>query len=174
MSADAPAERHRADAVVTGLVERGLTVATAESLTAGLIAATLVTVPGASATVRGGLITYATDLKAALAGVDPDLLARAGAVDPEVAEQMARGAARVCRADLGLACTGVAGPEPQDGKPVGLVFLALAHAGGTAVVEHRFTGGREEIRRATVQAAIALLADHLRSRGESEFAVNRP
>ena len=151
--------------VVTGLVEHGLTLATAESLTAGLIAATLVTVPGASAAVRGGLITYATDLKARLAGVDPALLDRVGPVDAEVAKQMAQGAARVCGADLGLACTGVAGPDPQDGKPVGLVHLALAHADGTEHAAHRFSGDRAAIRAATTAAGIALLAEHLCSRG---------
>lgn len=160
--------------VVTGLVARGLTLATAESLTAGLIAATLVTVPGASAAVRGGLITYATDLKSRLAGVDPALLDRAGPVDAEVAVQMAQGAARVCGADLGLACTGVAGPEPQDGKPVGLVHLALAHAAGTTHREHRFSGDRAAIRAATTAAGIALLAEHLDALGASDPAAGRP
>lgn len=160
--------------VVAGLADRRLTLATAESLTAGLMAATLVTVPGASAVVRGGLITYATDLKARLAGVDPELLARVGPVDAEVAVQMAQGAARACGADLGLACTGVAGPEPQDGKPVGLVHLALAHAAGTEHREHRFSGDRAAIRAATTAAGIALLAEHLQALGAPESAAGRP
>ncbi|GAA4285005.1 CinA family protein [Brevibacterium daeguense] len=143
--------------IVHRLAAHGLTVATAESLTAGLIVSTLVTVPGASAVVRGGLVTYATDLKAELAGVDRELLARSGAVDPEVARQMALGAARVCRADVGVSCTGVAGPDPQDGKPVGLVYLGLASPDGVVVQERRFEGDRAAIRLATVNAAIDLL-----------------
>ncbi|WAL41219.1 CinA family protein [Brevibacterium sp. BRM-1] len=144
----------RAAAAIGALREAGLTVATCESLTAGLVAGELATVPGASAVLRGGLITYATQLKAVLAGVDPSLLAARGAVDPEVAEQMALGAARVCGADIGLACTGVAGPEPQDGRPVGLVYTALARGGRARAHEHRFGGDRVAIRAATVAALL--------------------
>jgi nicotinamide-nucleotide amidase len=143
--------------LIRRLAARRLTVATAESLTAGLIVSTLVTVPGASAVVRGGLVTYATDLKAELAGVDRELLARSGAVDPEVARQMALGASRVCGADLGVSCTGVAGPDPQDGKPVGLVYVGCASSDGVTVEEHRFDGDRAAIRLAAADAAIDLL-----------------
>jgi nicotinamide-nucleotide amidase len=106
------------------------TLAVAESLTGGLVCATLVDVPGASATFRGGLIVYATDLKASLAGVSAELLAERGPVDGEVAAQLAEGARQRCGADWGLATTGVAGPEPQGGQPAGTVWIGIA--GGAA------------------------------------------
>ncbi len=105
---------------------RRLTVAVAESLTGGQLAAALTAVPGASAVFRGSVTAYATDLKASVLGVDAALLDAQGAVHPEVARQMAEGVRRVCRADVGIATTGVAGPEPQDGQPVGTVFVAAA------------------------------------------------
>ena len=145
--------------VVARLVELGQTVGCAESLTGGLVVARLVDTPGASAVVRGGVVAYATPLKASLLGVDADLLASRGAVDPDVAGQMAVGAQRVLEADWGVATTGVAGPEPQDGMPVGCVFVAVAEPGGSVVVErHDLPGGRPEIRAAAVDAALALLA----------------
>lgn len=147
--------------VVDGFVRARLTVATAESLTAGLLVSTLVDVPGASGCVRGGLVTYATDLKETLADVDPALLAAHGPVDPEVAGAMARGARQRCGADVGIACTGVAGPDPQDGKDVGLVYIGLAVPSGTtvhtSVHEYRFPGARRVVREATVDAALELL-----------------
>src|SRR3712207_4056080 len=115
-----------AAAAVHALVERRQTLATAESLTGGLLAATVVEIPGVSAVFRGGLVVYATELKHSLAGVPEDLLADRGPVDADVAKALAEGARRRCGADWGLATTGVAGPEPQDGKPVGMVFIAVA------------------------------------------------
>lgn len=139
-----------------------LTVATCESLTAGLLAATLASVPGASAVLRGGLITYATDAKHTLAGVDADLLARRGAVDADVAAQMARGTRLACAASIGLSCTGVAGPDPQDGMPVGTVFLALDREDAAPVVQRlALDGDRETIRRDTVAAGLQLLLSAL-------------
>src|SRR5215470_10980125 len=102
-------------AVVSALVVRAQTLAVAESLTGGLLAATLVDVPGASKVFRGGLVVYATDLKASLAGVPADLLAERGPVDPDVAVALAAGARERCGATWGLGTTGVAGPEPQEG-----------------------------------------------------------
>ncbi len=145
--------------VVARLVERGQTVGCAESLTGGLVVSRLVDVPGASAVVRGGVVAYATPLKAALLGVDVDLLASRGAVDAEVARQMAAGARRLLEADWGVATTGVAGPEPQDGMPVGRVFVAVAGPGESVTVErHDLVGGRSEIRAGAVDAALTLLA----------------
>lgn len=115
--------------VVADGTSAGLTVATAESLTAGLVAATVATVPGASAVLRGGLVVYTTALKHDLAGVDADLLAARGPVDPDVAGQLARGAAQRCGADVGVGVTGVAGPDPQDGHPVGEVWIGVWGAG---------------------------------------------
>ncbi|MCI1256024.1 MAG: CinA family protein [Corynebacterium provencense] len=114
-----------AEDLVLRCTRLGLTVATAESLTAGLLAATVASVPGASLVLRGGLVVYATDLKQSLAGVDPGLLAQRGPVDPDVAGQLAEGAATQCGADVGVGVTGVAGPDPQDGHPVGEVWIAV-------------------------------------------------
>ena len=147
--------------LVARLRNLGLTVATAESLTGGLVAAELTAVPGASAVVRGGVVSYATDVKASVLGVEHDLLARNGAVDGDVAGQMAEGARRLLGADYGLATTGVAGPEPADGRDVGTVFVALAAASGTHVLERLFTGDRDTVRRQSVRAVLGLLAADL-------------
>src|SRR6476646_10184208 len=118
-----------AESLIAVLGRRGLTVASAESLTGGLVCAALTDVPGASAVVRGSVVAYATELKAQVLGVDPELLASGGAVQAEVARQMATGVCRVLGADIGVATTGVAGPDPQDGHPVGTVFVAVAADG---------------------------------------------
>ncbi len=146
-----------ATAVVAALRGQGRSVATAESLTGGLLAAALTDVPGASAVVRGGVVSYASDVKSSVLGVDAGLLAREGAVHAEVARQMAAGVCRVLGAAVGVATTGVAGPEPADGQPVGTVHVAVV-AGH--VVEHRelaLTGDRAAIRTAAVAAALDLL-----------------
>ena len=110
--------------VLAELRRRGQTLAVAESLTGGLLAATIVDVPGASRVFRGGLVVYATDLKNRLAGVPAELLAERGAVDPDVATALALGARERCLADWGLGTTGVAGPDPQDGNAVGTAYVA--------------------------------------------------
>ncbi|MEV4622876.1 CinA family protein [Asanoa sp. NPDC049573] len=145
------------------LVERRETLAVAESLTGGLLAATIVEVAGVSTVFRGGLVVYATDLKASLAGVDERLLATRGAVDPDVAVALAEGVRRVCRADWGVATTGVAGPDPQDGKPVGLVYVAVAGPAGQRVDELRLDGGRAAVRAGAVSHALESLVALLRS-----------
>lgn len=121
-----------AQQIVAELTQRGETLAFCESLTAGLASATLATVPGASAVLRGGLVTYATELKGQLAGVDKHLLERYGPVSAPVAMNMARGARERCGATWGVALTGVAGPDPQDGHPVGEVHIAVAGPARTA------------------------------------------
>jgi nicotinamide-nucleotide amidase len=151
-----------AAAVVHSLVDRRETVATAESLTGGLVASTLVEIPGVSTVFRGGLVVYATDLKHALAGVPNKLLAERGPVDPDVALALAAGARERCGADWGLATTGVAGPEPQDGRPVGRVFIAVAGPQGATVRELNLTGSRSDIRTGSVAAVLGLLVDELR------------
>jgi nicotinamide-nucleotide amidase len=136
---------------------RGETLATAESLTGGLLAAMIVDVPGASRVFRGGLVVYATDLKATLAGVPAALLAERGPVDADVAAALAAGARERCGSDWGLATTGVAGPDPQDGHRVGTVFVAAA--GPVARVQAlTLAGSRAEIRLAAAVAALDLLA----------------
>lgn len=140
--------------VVELLKQRGQTVATAESLTAGLVAAALTTVPGSSAVVRGGLVVYATDLKASLAGVPAELLAEHGAVHPDVAAALARGARSVCGADWGLGLTGVAGPDPQDGVPPGRVYFGIARSDGVTSHALDLPGGRHAVRAAAVRMSI--------------------
>lgn len=143
--------------VLASLRRRGETLAVAESLTGGLLAARLVDVPGASAVLRGGIVAYATDLKHRLLGVDSDLLARRGSVDGEVAGQLADGARLRLGADWGLATTGVAGPQPQDGIPVGTVFLAVGGPPGRWVRRLELSGDRPQVRGAAVEAALDLL-----------------
>lgn len=143
--------------LIGGLAAAGLTVAVAESLTGGALTAYLVGVPGASAVVRGGVVAYATELKSTLLGVDPDLLAARGPVDPMVAHQMADGVRDLLGATVGVATTGVAGPAPQSGQPVGTVFIAVSTAERASVRPLKLVGGRDQLREATVRAAAALL-----------------
>jgi nicotinamide-nucleotide amidase len=147
--------------VVAVLSSLGQTVAAAESLTGGLVLSQLIDPPGASAVVRGGVVAYATDAKASVLGVDAELLDERGAVDGDVAQQMAEGVRRVLHADWGVATTGVAGPEPQDGMPVGRVYVAVAGPDGTRVQQHDLSGDRREIRDGAVGAALALLMKSL-------------
>ena len=139
------------------LLARGETLALAESLTGGALAAALVAVPGVSATFRGGVIAYATDLKAELLGVDAALLAQRGPVDRDVAVAMAVGVRQRLGATWGLATTGVAGPDPQDGHPPGVFFVALAGPDGSRVEALAHDGDRAAVRAAAVAAALALL-----------------
>lgn len=169
--------------LISAAAARGLRIAVAESLTGGLLAAELVAVPGASRVFSGGVVAYDTALKHALLGVDAELLRARGPVDAEVARQMARGVRRACavpepsvggtaseasraiaeparEADLGIATTGVAGPDPdpQTGQPAGTVWVAVSGPGGerAELLEGLAGLGREEIRIATVRAAIEL------------------
>ncbi len=139
------------------LVVRAETVAVVESLTGGLLAAALVDVPGASRVFRGGLVVYATDLKHSLAGVSEDLLDERGPVDPDVALALAQGAREQCRATWGLATTGVAGPDPQNGIPVGRVYVGCAGPDFAEVRRFDLHGDRAAIRAATVSRALDLL-----------------
>lgn len=150
-----------AERIITLLWSRGQTVATAESLTAGLVCAALTEIPGASSVVRGGLIVYATDLKQKLAGVDSHLLVTSGAVHPEVARQLAQGARSRCRADWGVGLTGVAGPDPQDGFAPGTVHLGVAGDGGATVRTLELSGDRSVVRTDSIRSALDLLGEHL-------------
>jgi nicotinamide-nucleotide amidase len=107
------------------------------------------------------VVAYATDAKASVLGVDAELLADRGAVDADVAQQMAEGVRRVLHADWGVSTTGVAGPDPQDGMPVGRVYVAVAGPDGTQVQQHDLSGDRREIRDGAVGAALALLMKSL-------------
>jgi nicotinamide-nucleotide amidase len=146
--------------LLEALVSRGETVATAESLTGGLLAAAFTDVPGSSRAFRGGVVSYATDLKASLLGVPEDVLGALGPVDESVAVLMARGVRERCAATYGLATTGVAGPDPQDGKSPGTVHLALATSGpGVTARTLALPGDRAAVRAATVAAALDLLGE---------------
>ncbi|WP_347979300.1 CinA family protein [Microbacterium sp. ProA8] len=142
--------------MLRGLDGRGWSIAAAESLTGGRVTAALVDVPGASAHVRGGIVAYATDVKASRLGVDAELLAARGPVDPDVAVQMAQGVRGALRADVGLATTGVAGPDPQDDKPVGTVHIAVATPETVVVSSLALSGSRDQIRTQTVQRVLEL------------------
>jgi competence/damage-inducible protein CinA-like protein len=146
------------------LLAAGATVATAESLTGGLLGAALSATPGASATYRGGAVLYATDTKAAVVDVPASLLAERGPVDPDVAVAMADGVRLKFGATYGLATTGVAGPSEQDGNPVGTVYIALvgpADGGPPVVSKLRLAGRRERVRQGSVLTALDLLRRQL-------------
>jgi competence/damage-inducible protein CinA-like protein len=148
------------DVVARQLSERGLTLGLAESLTGGLIASRLVNVAGASAWFRGAVVSYASEVKFDLLGV-----ARGPVVSAAAAEEMAAGAARVLGADVGLAVTGVAGPEEQDGQPPGTVFVGLARAGRLEHAALRLPGDRPRVRAYSAISALdvlrrSLAADH--------------
>ena len=139
------------------LIAGGQTIGTAESLTGGLVVAALTTVPGASAVVRGGIVAYAADLKNSLLGVPADLIERVGTVHSDVALAMASGARIRLGATVGVATTGVAGPDPADGQPAGTVHIAVS-APARAVHEALvLSGDRAEIRRSTVDRLLDLL-----------------
>lgn len=151
----------RANRVVALLTVRNETIAVAESMTGGLVSGALTSVPGSSACVRGGVVSYATELKATLLGVNSELLDNAGAVDERVALAMAQGVSRACSSDIGLAITGVAGPAEQDGVAVGTVFIAVwaSREQVQRVVKLDLPGNRAEIREQAVSAALALVIE---------------
>ena len=141
------------------LAERGLKIATAESLTGGLIAGALTSVPGSSGWVMGGVVTYCNDAKAAMLGVSKSSLWKHGAVSEVVAKEMAKGALERSGADIAVAVTGVAGPGPSDGVAAGTVCYGVASKDGdggvtVSVMTWRFEGGRSEVREATVLAVL--------------------
>lgn len=145
-----------------GLLEaREWKLALAESLTGGLLADAFVQVPGASKALRGSVVAYATDVKHSVLGVEEDLLAQVGPVNPEVALAMAVGAANQLGADVALATTGVAGPDEQDGNPVGTVFIALVTPIGSDVRALQLSGDRASIRNQAVEEAVSMLEDFL-------------
>ena len=150
-----------AQALIRGLQAQGLTVATCESLTGGMICAALVDVPGASRVVRGGLITYQTDTKSLLAGVDAGLIETHGVVSAEVARAMAAGARDALHADIAVSATGMASPGEIDDPPAGTVFVGLASATGVQAVELHLTGDRQAVRQQTVDAAIKLIGQEI-------------
>lgn len=155
---DDPELAERVMALHAALAERGLTVAAAESLTAGLLLAVLTEPAGASAAIRGGVVVYATDLKATLADVPADLLAEDGPVSPRVAAALASGVRSRLGAGIGVALTGVAGPEPQGGAEVGTVYGAVALQHDVTVQRAQIPGDRRAVREGAVRMAVEMLA----------------
>ncbi|MFZ4841072.1 CinA family protein [Mycetocola saprophilus] len=161
------------DAELADVVACGFSIAVAESLTGGLVLASIVSVPGASAVLRGGVVAYDTELKHRVLGVDAALLAEFGPVDPRVAEQMARGARRIGtteagEAQIGVSTTGVAGPtpDPQTGTPVGTVFIGISSVRGDRSIAVHAHGDRAQIREWSVREAIRAVLEEARILGE--------
>lgn len=152
--------------VVASLIRRRMTIGCAESLTGGSLTSALVAVPGVSETLRGGIVSYATEVKASVLGVSRERLDAVGPVDEQVALEMARGACRVLGADVALATTGVAGPGSSEGHPVGTVWIALAGKLGEGTRLLNLSGDRAAIREGSVTCALGLLAERLESRPE--------
>jgi nicotinamide-nucleotide amidase len=146
--------------LIAALTAQGLTLATAESCTGGLLAAALTDIPGASAAFTHGFVTYANQAKTSMLGVPAALIAQHGAVSPEIAAAMAQGARAQSGASLALSTTGIAGPaggSPK--KPVGTVWFGLASSRGVATYSRVFPGNRAEIRRQATDFALALLLE---------------
>ena len=140
--------------VIAALRDNSLTVAACESLTGGMICSTLVDVPGASAVVRGGLVTYQTDTKTVLAGVPAGLIAEKGVVSAEVARAMAEGVRLRLGADIAVSATGMASPGAPDEPAAGTVYIGLSTMNGAEALPLHLTGSRQEIRRQSVEAAL--------------------
>lgn len=147
------------EALLAELAAAGATVATAESLTGGRLAAALTEVPGSSAVYAGGVVSYATAVKVATLGVPEQVIQEYGVVSAECAGAMAAGVRRLIGTTYALATTGVAGPDEQEGKPVGTVYVAVAGPAGVTVTALSLTGSRSEIQAASVDAAVSALAD---------------
>lgn len=161
-------------AVVADLRAAGQTVATAESLTGGLVCAALVDVPGASAVVRGAVVAYQPDVKIDVLGVDAALVAEHGTVNAAVAEQLARGARQRLGATWGLGTTGVAGPGPAEEHPAGTVHVAVAGPDGVTSRLLRIDGDRDAVRRSAVRAVLADLHYRLgKNDGSTSVELNR-
>jgi nicotinamide-nucleotide amidase len=154
-------ENDLATTLIDAARDRSATLAIAESLTGGLVCAALVDVPGASDVVRGGVVAYAADVKVSVLGVPADLVDRHGTVHGSVAGAMAMGVRDLLGATHAVATTGVAGPDPSEGLPVGTVHVAVAGPAGIVDRTYSFEGDRQSIRRQAGQAALRLLCDVL-------------
>lgn len=162
----------RTEKLIRSLTESGLTVGVAESLTGGALCAELIRPAGASAVVLGGIVAYATPLKARVLRVDTELLEAEGAVHPQVAAAMAAGvrdavAINSVRADIGVSTTGVAGPDSDGGHRPGTVYIAVDSDHGSAVRELSLSGDRDAVRAASVAAAIDLVVEIVLHTGTS-------
>jgi nicotinamide-nucleotide amidase len=166
MTGSSGGDRGRTLAVLhAALRSRGETVAVAESLTGGLLSAALTETPGASATFRGALVVYATDLKASLGGVPAPLLDAQGPISADVAAALAGAVRDRLGATYGVAVTGVAGPDRQDGVPVGTVYVGISGPRGGEVRRLTVNGERADVRSAAVAAALALAGEWVTAAG---------
>jgi nicotinamide-nucleotide amidase len=154
-----------ATVLVPALAGRGGTLATAESLTGGLVGAAVTSVPGSSAVYLGGVVSYATDVKTSLLGVPESVVEEYGVVSGECAEAMADGVRRLLGATYGLSTTGVAGPDEQEGKPAGTVYVGVAGPAGVHHVALALSGDRASVRNQTVTAALSALSEQLSADG---------
>ena len=146
--------------IIEKLTRHGKTVAVAESCTGGMICSMLVEQAGASACFAEGYVTYSNEAKEKNLGVSHEVLEACGAVSEQTARQMAEGVRRRGEADYGVATTGIAGPDGGTAeKPVGLVYIACAHAAGTQVERHVFSGDRTRVRTQAAERALALRED---------------
>jgi len=147
-----------AEKLVKALIDKKITCATAESCTGGGVGYAITGVPGSSAVFRGGVISYDNSVKREVLGVSEEVLSTQGAVSPECAAAMAKGAQRLLGADLAVSLTGIAGPGGGSvEKPVGLVWFGLASATGVATEKKVFPGGRDAVRTAAIEYALRLL-----------------
>ncbi|MFF1251718.1 CinA family protein [Pseudarthrobacter sp. NPDC058329] len=152
---------HLSEQAVRKALEQSRTVATAESLTAGMVSAVLADTPGASGMLQGGVVAYQNSVKENVLKVSPELLAGVGSVDGDVAAAMADGARVALGADIGVSTTGVAGPEAHNGRPVGTVYIGIATGAGSAGFQYSFSGSRAEIRGQACGAALERLLEAL-------------
>jgi nicotinamide-nucleotide amidase len=161
------------ESVVGDLGSRGITLATAESLTGGELGALITAIPGASKTYLGGVVSYATEVKTDVLGVSQETVDTAGVVSRECAAEMATGVRDLVGADIGVSTTGVAGPMPQEDKPVGLAYVGVAHGDDVRVREVNAEGSRWDVRRAVVAAAMDLLGETVEGIVEREVGEER-
>lgn len=159
------------ESVVGDLGSRGITLATAESLTGGDLGALITAIPGASKTYLGGVVSYATEVKVDVLGVSERTVESVGVVSEQCAKEMAIGVRDLLKADIGVSTTGVAGPMPQEDKPVGLAYVGVAHGDDIRVKEVNAEGSRWDIRRAVVAAAMDLLGETVEGIAERQIGL---
>jgi nicotinamide-nucleotide amidase len=159
------------ESVVGDLGSRGIKLATAESLTGGELGALITAIPGASKTYVGGVISYATEIKMQVLGIREETVDSVGVVSEQCAKEMATGVRDLLGADIGVSTTGVAGPMPQEDKPVGLAYVGVAHGDDVRVREVNAEGSRWDIRRAVVAAAMDLLGETVEGIAERQVGL---
>ncbi len=144
------------------LLQKGYTIACAESCTGGLLTSYLTDVAGSSAYVKGSVVSYTNEVKHGVLGVSQELLDTVGAVSPEVAGEMAEGVRKVIGSDIGVSVTGLAGPGGgTDEKPVGLVFIGISGISGTNVIKCIFSGSRVDVKKQAAERALQFIVEYM-------------